>query len=156
MFDIFWRKQRREMQATIDTLGKQLVEAELKNRDMESAHEAEVTELNKKLEDSARNAVQARDRFIRKSLFPLFNLSDQELEEKSGFAVYGDDNPHFVTAMCSVGGCEFRVVETGKTKRDALLHSCMVTEMGEKMDVHSACPDCYAEYMREACGMLFT
>lgn len=52
------------------------------------------------------------------------------------------------TAFCQLGGCEYRGREFD-TYREALAFAVVREAMGEGVQTSGACPECYAEYMRD-------
>ena len=50
--------------------------------------------------------------------------------------------------ICSMGGCEFNDYEFA-ARRDAFEFGYILTQLGAKPEMGSACPDCYAEYIKE-------
>ena len=50
--------------------------------------------------------------------------------------------------ICSMGGCEFNDYEFA-ARRDAFEFGSILTQLGAKPELGSACPDCYAEYIKE-------
>ena len=50
--------------------------------------------------------------------------------------------------ICSLGGCEFNDYEF-TAKWDAFEFGSILTQLGDKPELGSACPDCYAEYIKE-------
>lgn len=79
-------------------------------------------------------------------------MSIEELrDQKRNFDVYLDEETGkwlVVTGMCSLGGCDYQYLEF-ETERDALLKASEKTAKGERVDISCACPECYAEYMRD-------
>ena len=47
-----------------------------------------------------------------------------------------------------MGGCEFNDYEFA-ARRDAFELGSILTQLGAKPELGSACPDCYAEYIKE-------
>lgn len=85
---------------------------------------------------------------IRK-LINLKGLSIDEMADESEFPVYwdGDTNKwQLITAICSLGGCEYRWIDF-ENERDAYEQAYIMTLIGEKMS-SGACPECYSEYVK--------
>lgn len=53
-----------------------------------------------------------------------------------------------VTATCCLGGCDMDVF-TFRTQRDALLFSALLEAEGYRPRHNTACPECYAEYVKD-------
>lgn len=81
-------------------------------------------------------------------------LPDDALKEMAGaFPVYPPSESTggkawVTTAFCSLGGCEYRGLAFD-TYHEALVRAAVLEAAGEKVEAGCACPDCYAEYMRD-------
>lgn len=69
--------------------------------------------------------------------FPVYEHWDEE-----------DGKAWVTTAFCQLGGCEYRGCEF-ETYREALTFAVVREAMGYTVETAGACPECYAEYMRD-------
>lgn len=99
-------------------------------------------EEKRKLEDTIR--------YNPNILAKLLNKSDEELQEGLAFNVYQSEGSEWevTTAYCSLGGCDMDVYSF-QTQREALLFAAFMTAMGLKPKTGTACPTCYAEYIKD-------
>lgn len=83
-------------------------------------------------------------------LAKLLNKSDEELCEGLIFNVYQSEGVGWKvpTAYCSLGGCDMDIYSF-PTQRDALLFAAFMTALGLKPQTGTACPTCYAEYIKD-------
>ena len=59
-----------------------------------------------------------------------------------------DGKAWVTTAFCQLGGCEYRGREFD-AYRDALAFAIVREATGKEVETSGACPECYAEYMRD-------
>ena len=84
-------------------------------------------------------------------LAELLSKTDAELQKHIRCIVQPAENGQTwetVTATCCLGGCDMDVF-TFRTKRDALIFSALLEAAGYRPGHNIACPECYAEYMKD-------
>ena len=128
------QKEMNQAECKIKLLQEERTELQRKNR---RAHEISVAQIKKLL-------LQTKETDFEK-------LEGEELFKACCFPV--NENPEtgkwYVSMnICSLGGCEFNDYEF-TAKWDAFEFGSILTQLGDKPELGSACPDCYAEYIKE-------
>ena len=132
----------------VEELQKELSEAECKIKLLQSEQE-ELQRKNRKAHEVSTDKIkrlllQAKETDFEK-------LEGEELFKACCFPV--NENPEtgkWCVSMniCSMGGCEFNDYEFA-ARRDAFEFGYILTQLGAKPEMGSACPDCYVEYIKE-------
>lgn len=91
----------------------------------------------------------------RNELFSVFEQvlgrSNDQLRQDLRFSVQRTEDEtawETVTEHCCLGGCDMGVC-TFSTERDALLFAALLSAVEYQPSHNTACPDCYAEYMKD-------
>lgn len=84
----------------------------------------------------------------------IFSIIEMKIDDlrvhNNNFTPFEDEDGSwkYEYNMCSIGGCSFNYA-IFETESEALRSSIINTIRGMEINISSACPECYSEYMKE-------